>query len=109
MKSFHAVYHNAQPPKTGSSFIGVDSISWSFSGVQLRIGNYGSQGRALLTWTILADMILGIATFFENEGCLQAEWEILDSTLGNIGYGSIGGYLGVAGGNLSTAAVVESA
>ena len=75
----------------------------------IRIGNHGSHGRGLLTWTILADMILGIAMFFENEGCLQAEWEISDFTLGNIGYGSIGGDLGVAGGNLSAAAVVEAA
>ena len=77
--------------------------------MQIRIENYGSQGIRLLTWTILADMILGIATFLEDEGCLHAEWAISDSPSGTIGYGYIGGDLGVAGGNLSTAAVVEAA
>ena len=109
MKSFYAVYYNAQPPKTGSSFIGVEAISWTFGGVQIRIENYGSQGVRLLTWTILADMILGVATFLEDEGCLQAEWAISDTPLGTIGYGYIGRDLGVIRGNLSAVAVVEAA
>ena len=109
MKSFYAVYYNAQPPKTGSSLIGIEVISWTFGGVQIRIENYGSQGIRLLTWTILADTFLGVATFLEDEGCLQAEWAISDSPSGTIGYGYIGGDLGVTGSNLSAAAVVEAA
>ena len=50
----------------------------------LLIENYGTQGINKLTWTILADTILGVATFFEIEGCLDSEWAILDFTWGNI-------------------------
>ena len=71
------------------------------------IENQGAQGGNKLTWTILADTILGVATFLENQGCLDSEWEILDSTWGDIGSGYIGSDLRVAGGNASAAAAVE--
>lgn len=77
--------------------------------MKIRIENYGLQGIRLLTWTILADMILGVATFFENEGCLHGEWAILHSSLGTLGYGYISGDLRVAGSNMSAAATVEAA
>ena len=109
VKSFYAVYQNAQPPKTGGSFISVEAITWTFGGVDIRIQNYGSQGVQLLTWTILADVLLGVATFFENEGCLNGEWAIQHAPLGTIGYGYIGGNYPVAGSNISAAAAVEAA
>ena len=73
------------------------------------IHNYGRQGINKLTWTILADTILGVATFLEHEGYLDSEWTILDSTLGEIGNGYIGSDLQIAGGNTSAAAAVEAA
>lgn len=73
------------------------------------IHNYGPQGTRLLTWTILADMILGVGAFLENEGCLHGEWSILDSLMGTIGNGYIGADYQVAVGNVSAAAVVEAA
>ena len=73
------------------------------------IENYGSQGAGKLTWNILADTILGVATFMESEGCLHSEWTILDYAWGNIGSGYIGSDLGVAGVNVSAAAAVEAA
>ncbi|KAK0516505.1 hypothetical protein JMJ35_001108 [Cladonia borealis] len=109
VKALHAVYHNAQPPNSGSSSIGFNTISWSSGGVTLLIENYGTQGTKKLTWTILADTILGVATFLENEGCLDSEWTILDATWGNIGSGYIGSDTQVAGGNVSAAAPVEAA
>ena len=76
----------------------------------IRISNYNSpEGGRLLTWGILADMIWGVGSFLEMEGCLRGSWAIMDSYLGLMGYGSIGEDLPVTGGNLSTAAVVETA
>ena len=75
----------------------------------LLIENYGTQGTKKLTWTILADTILGVATFLKTEGCLDSEWTILDATWGNIGSGYIGSDTQVAGGNVSAAAPVEAA
>ena len=109
MKAFHAVYLNAQPPNSGSSAVGFNAISWGSGGVTLLIENYGTHGTNKLTWTILADTILGVATFLEDEGCLDSEWTILDAAWGNIGRGYIGSDLRVAGGNVSAAAPVEAA
>ena len=75
----------------------------------LLIENYGTHGINKLTWTILADAILGVATFLEDEGCLDNEWAILDSTLGEIGNGYIGSDLQIAGDDTSAAAAVEAA
>ncbi len=104
-----AIESSAQPPESGSSFIGFDTISWSSGGVTLLIENYGTQGINKPTWTILADTISGVATFFGIEGCLDSEWAILDSNWGNNGNGYIGSDLRVAGGNASAAAAVEAA
>ena len=109
MKAFHAVYHNAQPPESGSTFIGFTTISWISGDVTLLIENYGTQGFDKLTWTILADAILGVATFSEDEGCLDSEWAILDSTLGEIGDGYIGSDLQITEGNTSAAVAIEAA
>lgn len=106
MDAFHYVYRNAQPPYSGSSLIGLREISWSSGVVTLLIENDGEQGRDKLTWNILADTILGVATFLENEDLLESRWEIWDATLGNIGTGHIASD---AGGNTSTAAAVEAA
>ena len=78
--------------------------------MNIRISNYNSPelGR-VLTWGVLADMIEGVGTFLEIEGCLRAQWAIMDSSLGVIGGGSIGEDLPPAGGNVSAAAVVEAA
>ena len=75
----------------------------------LVIENYGTQGINKLIWTILADAILGVATFLEYEGRLDSEWAILDSALGVIGNGYIGSDLQAAGGSMSAAAAVEAA
>ncbi len=73
------------------------------------IENYGPQGAKKLTWNILADTILGVATFLENEGCLHSEWGIFSAAWGDIGSGYIGSDRRGAGVNASAAAVVEAA
>ena len=84
-------------------------MSWYSGSVTILIENYGAQGMNKLTWDILADTILGVATFLENEGCLDTEWAIWDATEGNIGNGYIGSDSQVAGGNSSAAVAVEAA
>ena len=75
----------------------------------LLVENNGAQGRGLLTWNTIADTILGVATFLENEDCLQGDWQIFDATLGGVGTGWIGSELRVAGGNASAEAALEAA
>ena len=74
----------------------------------LLIKNDGAQGMNKLTWNILANTILGVATFLYNEDLLETRWEIFDATLGNIGNGYVANDHQVAGGNASTAAAVEA-
>ncbi|KAL2046107.1 hypothetical protein N7G274_001554 [Stereocaulon virgatum] len=89
--SLNSVYHSAiRPSRTGDSLIGVDHVTWRFSGANIFIENHGLQGTNKLTWTMLADTLLGIGALLNDLECLQGQWTISDDVLGNIGTGYVG-------------------
>lgn len=87
--ALNAIYHSARSssPKVP---IRVDTLSWSSGGALLDIESNGDDGSGNLTWTTLADSMLGVGTFLNQERYNTAEWQIVDETLANIGVGYIG-------------------
>ena len=56
----------------------------------LDVENHGDDGAGKLTWTTVADTVLGLGSWMGQNDYNTAEWQLVNDEMGNIGVGYIG-------------------
>lgn len=67
-----------------------DILTWSSGSAATIIENWGIDGRGKLTWDMLADTMLGVGTFLQQQTCTSGQWIIMVDGIGSIGVGFVG-------------------